>query len=299
MAAIATPSCTGLTCSFDGSASTDPDGSVVSHAWNFGDASTGSGATVSHAYAAAGTYTVTLTVTDDDGATASTNRSVTVTTPPGADLAVDSFGRSVTGGWGNADTGGAWTSTSGAANFAVGSGVGTIRMGSAGQGPSMYLNSVSSNDTDAAISVSFDKPATGGGIDLSLVARRVSGAGDYRGKVRLLSGGGVRVGLSRANATGAQSVIVAESVVPGLSYAPGEQLRVRTQVTGTAPTTLRIKVWKVGQSEPAAWQLTGTDTTTGLQVAGSVGVLPYLSGSVTNAPVVASFDDLLARRTTP
>ncbi|MDI3419032.1 PKD domain-containing protein [Streptomyces luteolus] len=54
-------------CKFDGSASADPDGSVASYAWDFGDGSTGSGATVDHIYSAAGTYTVTLTVSDDEG----------------------------------------------------------------------------------------------------------------------------------------------------------------------------------------------------------------------------------------
>jgi PKD repeat protein len=60
-----TSTCSGLTCTFDGSASSDPDGTIASYAWSFGDATTGSGATASHAYAASGTYTVTLTVTDN------------------------------------------------------------------------------------------------------------------------------------------------------------------------------------------------------------------------------------------
>ena len=61
--------CGGLTCNFDASGSNDPDGSIASYAWNFGDLSAaGSGVTPNHTYALAGTYTVTLIVTDNDGA---------------------------------------------------------------------------------------------------------------------------------------------------------------------------------------------------------------------------------------
>ena len=69
--------------SFDGSASSDPDGNVVAYDWDFGDNSAGSGATVSHVYAA-GTYTVTLTVTDDMGATGSATMMIEIaaTTEP-------------------------------------------------------------------------------------------------------------------------------------------------------------------------------------------------------------------------
>jgi len=71
-----------LTVSFDGSGSSDPDGTVVSHAWSFGDGTSTSGPLVSHTYAAAGTYTATLTVTDNSGLTASTTVSISVAAPP-------------------------------------------------------------------------------------------------------------------------------------------------------------------------------------------------------------------------
>jgi PKD repeat protein len=72
-----------LTVSFDGSHSSDPDGSIVSYQWSFGDGASASGATAGHRYSA-GTYTAALTVTDDSGATTSATRQITASPPPPA-----------------------------------------------------------------------------------------------------------------------------------------------------------------------------------------------------------------------
>jgi PKD repeat protein len=79
-------SCIELTCKFEGGASADGDGQIVSYAWAFGD---GSGYSMSgsftdgwHSYNAPGVYTVTLTVTDNANATATDSHAVTVGTPP-------------------------------------------------------------------------------------------------------------------------------------------------------------------------------------------------------------------------
>jgi PKD repeat protein len=56
---------------FNASESNDPDGTIESYFWDFGDGTNASDATVDHSYADDGTYTVTLTVTDDDGLTGS------------------------------------------------------------------------------------------------------------------------------------------------------------------------------------------------------------------------------------
>lgn len=68
-----------LTVAFNASASSDPDGSIRSYEWAFGDGNSSSGEVVSHTYADDGTFTAALTVTDDDGGTASSSMIIEVT----------------------------------------------------------------------------------------------------------------------------------------------------------------------------------------------------------------------------
>lgn len=65
-----------------GSASTDPDGSIVAYRWEFGDGSAAATTAIAtHAYAA-GTYVARLSVTDNSGATTSATVQVVVTSAP-------------------------------------------------------------------------------------------------------------------------------------------------------------------------------------------------------------------------
>jgi PKD repeat protein len=74
--------CEGLTCQFT-DASQDPDGSIASWSWNFGDGRPGSNErNPSHAFPAPGEYQVTLTVTDNGGATDASTAGVEVEAPP-------------------------------------------------------------------------------------------------------------------------------------------------------------------------------------------------------------------------
>ncbi|MFE4633460.1 S8 family serine peptidase [Streptomyces sp. NPDC056773] len=71
-------------CSLNSAGSYDPDGTIASYAWNFGDGTTGTGADISHQfpYNASGTYRTTLTVTDDKGGTGTASATVTCTKLP-------------------------------------------------------------------------------------------------------------------------------------------------------------------------------------------------------------------------
>jgi len=82
---------------FDASGSYDPDGSIVSYTWDFGDGINATGVTIDHSYANNGTYIVTLTVTDDKGTTASTNASKTVLNRPNITVEAIAISKSIVG----------------------------------------------------------------------------------------------------------------------------------------------------------------------------------------------------------
>ncbi|GGL93975.1 alkaline phosphatase family protein [Nakamurella endophytica] len=289
-----TASCTGLACAVDGSASTDPDGSVSGWSWDWGDGTAaGSGRTATHTYAAAGSYPVRLTVTDGTGATGTATRAVTVAAPDSR-FVVDTFARTVSGGWGTADRGGAWTVTGGATRFSVGGGVGSMVLASPGLTVGATLAGVRSTDTDLRLALATDRLASNNGTYLTVVGRRVAGNTEYQATVRIAGSGAVVAGLALLNGSSTAVALRPGATVPGLTATAGTPLRVRLQVTGTSPTTVRLKVWSSTAAEPTAWTATATDSTAALQAPGSVALTAYLSSGSTNAPVTVRVGDLWA-----
>jgi PKD repeat protein len=71
-----------LAVSFTASGSNDPDGTIASYSWSFGDGGTATGATASHTYQNPGSYTAVLTVTDNLGATGTASVPINVTPDP-------------------------------------------------------------------------------------------------------------------------------------------------------------------------------------------------------------------------
>jgi PKD repeat protein len=70
-----------LEVTFETTGSRDPDGSIASYDWNFGDGTTGTGPEPTHTYASGGRYFPTLTVTDDEGASSALVDEVLVDLP--------------------------------------------------------------------------------------------------------------------------------------------------------------------------------------------------------------------------
>ena len=81
-----------LAVSFTGSGSSDPDGSIASYAWTFGDGTSSLAQNPSHTYSTPGAYTATLTVTDNRGGTGTASVQIVVSQNPALVLHVASIG---------------------------------------------------------------------------------------------------------------------------------------------------------------------------------------------------------------
>jgi hypothetical protein len=207
--------------------------------------------------------------------------------------ASDTFSRTASGGWGQADVGGAWT-VAPASSFAVSGGVGTVALTTDGRTQRAALPG-SAITNDVAAELATTKLPSGTGLYVSVAGRQMPGVGQYQAKVRWLPSGAVSVVLTRIDARWAETALGGTVTVPGVNGSSSQPIGVRVQVSGAAPTTVRAKVWQASSAEPAAWTTTATDGTAGWQVAGGVGLDSYLSRN--SVPLALRVDDVTVNRT--
>ncbi len=84
-----------LTVNFSSQGSNDPDGTIASYSWNFGDGTSSNLANPSYTYNSAGNYTATLTVTDNNGATGTSSVAITVQQATNAVIFVNNISMSL------------------------------------------------------------------------------------------------------------------------------------------------------------------------------------------------------------
>jgi hypothetical protein len=211
--------------------------------------------------------------------------------PAAADAATvlgrDAFTRQVTGGWGQADTGGSWSMVQGPASamtvdgsqgkLLTPSGYSNLRMA--------QLPGVQGRDVDVTAKLSFsDIKGTGAYGYSALQLRRQADGSHFRIGLWAFSSG--KLLMHSQTSAGAD---IAPDADTGIAFTAGAYM-MRVQLQGASPTTVRTKAWKAGTAEPSAW-LSESKTTIGPQLSGGVGV--RTSALSTPAAVAFGFDDLV------
>jgi hypothetical protein len=240
------------------------------------------------------TATPTPTPTRNPTPTPTRNPTPTPTTPPctcqgnGQTLVQDFFGRTTSGTWTNADKGGPYSLSGSSSNFNVNNGSGAITVPTAGQSRGALLNQVNAMNVDIKFKVNASKVAQGGAYYIYAIARH-NGNSEYRPRLIFNANGTISVHASIL-VNGVETSLGSPVTVSGLSQCNCEFIWFRAQVVGSSPTTIRVKAWAVGSSEPG-WQFVTTNSNSACQTSGSVGLRAYVSSSASNAPVTFRFDN--------
>jgi hypothetical protein len=232
-----------------------------------------------------------VNVTAATGTGVATNPTVTVA--GSATSVEDHFERSVTDGWGSADvSGGAYTISGTAADFDVGSGVGTISL-AAGVTRNARLAAVSMLEQDGINEFELSVVPTGGSFFFDIVRRSQNTdqlKDSYWLELVVTVTPQFQLVMLRRNTDGS-STTLGSNTFHSLTPTAATRYKVRVQTTGTNPTTIQAKLWLAASAEPAGWDRSETDSTAALQVAGAVGFRAVTASGVTNGPVLLTFDN--------
>ena len=225
-----TPSCTGLTCSFNASASTAPGSTITSYAWDFGDSGTGTGQQPSHTYASPGTYTVSLTVTNANNQTATTSQQISVVSNS---QPIAFVGQSATSGNATAET------------VPVPSGTGT--------GNAMLLFAASNSAVSATAPAGWTQVDTiAGSTTTTTVWSKVATSADPGSSVTVSFGGTVHGNVQLLSYSGTDGV---SPVVASGKLSLTKSGSSATTPTATAPASgdWAVSYWTAKSSVVTAW----------------------------------------------
>ncbi|WP_051878915.1 hypothetical protein [Streptomyces sp. NRRL B-24720] len=195
-------------------------------------------------------------------------------------LAADTFDRTVSGGWGAADSGQTWVTNGGAAaDYAVSGSIGRHIMNTTNTFRITTVP-VTAPDVDMRMEFLVSALPVGGSAYVFPVIRYIDTTHLYFARVQIAPTGAMTLTLRKRNGAETQ---LGSAVATGFTYAATVPYMIRVAMTGS---TLMVKLWPSASAEPAGWQITVDDTD--LTAPGSVGFRTLLDTAVTNVPITAA-----------
>ncbi|CAN5779010.1 hypothetical protein BH23CHL7_BH23CHL7_06610 [soil metagenome] len=126
-------------------------------------------------------------------------------------------------------------------------------------------------DTDLVFSLSTDSKPSLGRQNAVVLLRHQSAGTNYRVRSRFLPDGRLALRILRA-VNGTVRGLTTSVIVPNVKWSSTAPVRVRTRIFGTSPTTIRVKAWPAGKTQPSGWHLSVTDRAAALQGDGGLGL---------------------------
>lgn len=200
----------------------------------------------------------------------------------------DTFGRTVSGGWGTADSGQAWSTLGGSASdYSVSSGTGRHSCSSINVLRYTILPTATV-DSDITADFMLGANPAGDSIYAFLFSRFTDDTHFYFVRVQVTTANAFVLTMRKRNGSETQ---IGSAFTTGFVHAAGTWYTMRLSVVGTA---LKAKVWPRDTVEPPEWHISVTDTD--LAGAGSSGVRTLLGSASTNTlPLVVQFDNFQFR----
>ncbi|UDM00089.1 hypothetical protein [Streptomyces longhuiensis] len=206
--------------------------------------------------------------------------------PGGGSTVLDTFGRTVANGWGNADTGQPWTTFNGTvSDFSVNGTQGVISHTTRNVFRYAALSLVVA-DVETLAQFTVPVMPTGDSIYTYVLSRTNTAVTSYLfARVEITTSGVVALSLRKRNPT---EVLLATAATT-LTHVAGQSYKVRFRVEGS---TLSARVWVSTAPEPSVWHSAATDTDPLVPAAGGVGFRSFIGTTNTNAlPVLTPVDD--------
>jgi DNA-binding beta-propeller fold protein YncE len=206
------------------------------------------------------------TSTTNTSSTSSSSTTTSIPTTTGT-AASDSFQRTVSSGWGNADTGGLWTVVGSPWNWSVSPGAGTVPV-AAGAQELAYLSHQTTQDVDITEQVTMPRCATS--CDAFVLGRYSPAFSPTYYRVGLIQSTGRSTIFIRTQRSDGSTI--GGDLDTHLAASDGAKVLLHVEFLGVNPTVLRARAWFAGTTEPTTWMLNTSDSTAAEQTAGMVGV---------------------------
>ncbi len=208
--------------------------------------------------------------------------SLAATSAQAGDAAADSFNRTVASGWGTANQGGSWVTAGGGSQFSVDGSRGVLPTRKAME--SLAHVPGSAGDVSVSTTMTFQTiPSSGSGLYVGPMMRYTPGAGLVLPRLVVSPDRSAVMNVRYSPVRGQWTILGSNYKVP-FKIDPGTQVEMRAEIVGTAPATIRAKVWRVGSAEPSGWNV--TTTSSAVPTSGASGYYGFVSSSGSDTQVL-------------